>query len=65
MLKVVEVARDIWYRGRIAKVKYTSIEDCDFHYFCCPLLVAGEVWDMLQGKDMLPKKIALLSSMGI
>ena len=51
---ILEVARKIWYRGRNAKVKCASTEDRDFcEFFCRPLSVAGEVWDMLRCKGLL------------
>ena len=53
---ILEVARVIWYRGRNAKVKCASTEDRDFReFFGCPLSVAGEVWDMLRRKGLLPE----------
>ena len=55
-MEVIEVAREIWHRGRNSKVKAASSEDRDFReFFGCGLSVASEVWDVLKKEDVLPQ----------
>ena len=53
---LLQIAREMWHRGKNSKVKAASTEDRDFReFFGCSLSVASEVWDMLQSKNLSPE----------
>ena len=53
---LIQIAREIWYRGKNKKIKYESTEDRDFReFFGCGLSVASEIWDLLSRKNLLPQ----------
>ena len=53
---MIQIAREIWYRGKNKKIKYESTEDRDFReFFGCGLSVASEIWDLLARENLLPQ----------